>query len=413
MADLMGMNKDMKKILPAALIVTISIFCLCLPSYAAAKNVSQLDAQIKQQENAYKKIQSQMSKVNKNLKQTKQQEKDVTKQIGVLSQKITVTQQKVNVVSLRMKKVQNNITTLTNNITTANKNIAAAQAVLKKRLINIYKYGGVAEFNLLMSSQGAEDALANSYLLSKIAEQDEKLINDLKDQKRRLLMTQDELRKEHKRLNNQNNDLKKQNKELKKAADERNNLLAKVRKDKKLFIAQQAELERSSREMQSAIKKLLAEKKRLREEAKRRQGKKAASAKQTIYYKGGKLAWPVQGSISSSFGTRVHPVFKTKTTHTGLDISAPKGSAVRAANPGEVLYTGWMRGYGQVVIIDHGGNLTTVYAHLSKIETTEDAKVTRQTVIGRVGATGVATGNHLHFEVRVNGNAVNPMKYLR
>ena len=65
------------------------------------------------------------------------------------------------------------------------------------------------------------------------------------------------------------------------------------------------------------------------------------------------------------------------------------------------------------MIIDHGGDLTTVYAHLSKIDTAEDAKVTRQTVIGRVGSTGVATGNHLHFEVRVNGNAVDPMKYLK
>ena len=94
-------------------------------------------------------------------------------------------------------------------------------------------------------------------------------------------------------------------------------------------------------------------------------------------------------------------------------MKAPKGTPIKAADPGEVLYTGWMRGYGQVVIIDHGANLTTVYAHMSKIETSENAKVTRKTVIGRVGATGVATGNHLHFEVRVNGDAVNPMKYLK
>ena len=105
--------------------------------------------------------------------------------------------------------------------------------------------------------------------------------------------------------------------------------------------------------------------------------------------------------------------FKTKINHTGLDISAPKGTEVTAADAGEVLYTGWMRGYGQVIIIDHGGNLTTVYAHLSKIECTEDQKVSRGTTIGRVGSTGIATGNHLHFEVRVNGDAVNPMRYLK
>ena len=407
----MFMGVYAKKIRLIALLSVAALLCASFSAFAAPKTAAQIEAEIKQQEREFQKIQSQMSKVNRNIKEKQRQEKNVTQQIGVLSQKITVTQQKVNVVSLKMKKVQNNIFVLANNIKEANKNIGAAQEILKKRLINIYKYGGVAEFNLLLSSQGAEDALANSYLLGKIAEQDQKLINDLVEQKRRLTMTQEELRKEHLRLKGQNNELKQQNKELKSAADERNALLAKVRKDKKLFMAEQAELLRASQEMQAAIKKLLAEKKRLRDEANRKQGKTVRPTPN--YYKGGRLAWPVQGTISSQFGTRVHPVFKTKVTHTGLDISAPKGTPVKAADPGEILYTGWMRGYGQVVIIDHGGDLTTVYAHLSKIETTEDAKVSRQTVIGRVGSTGVATGNHLHFEVRVNGNAVNPMKYLQ
>ena len=242
----------------------------------------------------------------------------------------------------------------------------------------------------------------------------QKLIDYLTNEKRKLTMTQEELRKEHSTLKDQNADLAKQNKELKSAADERNAVLAKVRKDKKLFLAEQEELQRASEEMQAAIKKLLQQKQKLKAQAdaaKRKQGKPVAPT--PVYYKGGRLAWPIQGKITSQFGTRVHPVFKTKITHTGLDISAPKGTPIKAADPGEVLYTGWMRGYGQVVIIDHGANLTTVYAHMSKIETSENAKVTRQTVIGRVGATGVATGNHLHFEVRVNGDAVNPMKYLK
>ena len=168
---------------------------------------------------------------------------------------------------------------------------------------------------------------------------------------------------------------------------------------------------KASNEMQAAIKKLLAEKQRIRDEERKKKG--TPSLPTTVYYKGGRLMWPVQGTINSSFGTRTHPVFKTKVTHTGIDIGAPKGTPVGAAEAGEVLYTGWMRGYGQVVIIDHGSNLTTVYAHLSKIETQENARVKRGGVIGRVGSTGITTGNHLHIEVRVNGNAINPMNYLR
>lgn len=388
-----------------------AVFCLTFaphtsPAAEAAKSASDIDKQIKQQEAEYKKIQKQMSQTTQKIREKQQQEKNVSTQLNILSQKITVTQQKVNVVTLHMKKVQGNIFVLADNIRTANKNIGAAQGVLRKRLVTIYKYGGVAEFNLMLSSRGAEEALANTYLLGKIADQDQKLINNLTEQKRRLTMTQAELKKEHLRLKSQGNDLKQQNKELKSAADERNSLLVRVRNDKKLFMAQQDLLLKASRELQSAVKRLLAEKKKL-------MAAKHPGKKQTVYYRGGRLAWPVQGTINSQFGTRVHPVFKTKITHTGLDIGAPKGTPVKAADPGEVLYTGWMRGYGQVVIIDHGGNLTTVYAHLSKIETTEDAKVTRSTVIGRVGSTGVATGNHLHFEVRVDGDAVNPMRYLQ
>jgi murein DD-endopeptidase MepM/ murein hydrolase activator NlpD len=114
----------------------------------------------------------------------------------------------------------------------------------------------------------------------------------------------------------------------------------------------------------------------------------------------------------SPFGTRIHPIFHTRIKHTGIDIDGRTGDPVRAASAGEVLYAGWLRGYGQVIILDHGGSLTTVYAHLSRIEVQEGAKVGAGEVIGRVGATGVATGSHLHFEVRVNGNAVNPMGYL-
>ncbi|MBR4400951.1 MAG: peptidoglycan DD-metalloendopeptidase family protein [Synergistes sp.] len=400
-----------KKHLLFICICTAAMFVLPAAPASAAKTAAQIENELKQQEQAYKKIQNQMSKVNKNIEDKQRQEKNVTQQIGLLSQKISLTQQKANVVSSKIDKLQSNIFTLANNIEKANKDISSAQAVLKKRLIDIYKYGGVAEFNLLLSSRGAEDALANTYLLSKIAEQDKKLINDLTEKKRRLTMTQAELRKEQNKLKGEKDDLHKQNRELKSASDERNALLAKVRKDKALFIAQQQELMKASNEMQAAIKKLLAEKQRIRDEERKKKG--TPSLPTTVYYKGGRLMWPVQGTINSSFGTRTHPVFKTKVTHTGIDIGAPKGTPVGAAEAGEVLYTGWMRGYGQVVIIDHGSNLTTVYAHLSKIETQENARVKRGGVIGRVGSTGITTGNHLHFEVRVNGNAINPMNYLR
>ena len=373
---------------------------------AAEKKEDDIDTQIKKQEAEYQQIQKRISTTNKKLSETTQKEKTVTQQIEILSQKITVTRQKVNVVTLRIKKVHQNIVRLSNEIVEKNKRIAEGEELLKHRLVSIYKYGATTNFNLLLSSQGAEDALTNSYLLAKIAEQDQQLINELKYQKQKLSETQEQLKVQKASLESHGKELKSQTNELKGASNERNVILVKVRKDKDLYMAQQNELLRASKELQATIKRLLTEKRALA--AKRTPGKQ-----QTVYYRGGRLAWPVQGTITSTFGTRVHPIFKTKITHTGIDISAPNGTPVKAADTGEVLFTGWLSGYGNVVILDHGGNLTTVYAHLSRIECSEGVKINRGGVIGRVGATGVATGNHLHFETRVNGNAVNPMRYLQ
>ena len=125
------------------------------------------------------------------------------------------------------------------------------------------------------------------------------------------------------------------------------------------------------------------------------------------------LAWPVNGKVTMQYGSRVHPTFKTKIFNSGIDIAAPAGTPVKAAGPGEVLYQGWLRGLGQVVIIDHGGDLTTVYAHLGRTSVREGARVGAGSVIGNAGNTGTDAEYGLHFEVRKNGSAVNPMNYLR
>ena len=133
----------------------------------------------------------------------------------------------------------------------------------------------------------------------------------------------------------------------------------------------------------------------------------------TPSYRGGALPWPTSGTVNSEFGMRQHPQFNTRIKHTGIDIAAPIGTPVISVAAGEVLFAGWLRGYGQVIIIDHGGNLTTVYAHLSRMDVRENQSVSAGQAIGGVGSTGISTGSHLHFEVRINGDARNPRDYLR
>ncbi len=118
------------------------------------------------------------------------------------------------------------------------------------------------------------------------------------------------------------------------------------------------------------------------------------------------LVWPVRGRLTSGFGRRWGRL------HAGIDIGAPKGTPIKAAKAGTVIFAGRMSGYGNTVIIDHGGGLSTLYGHQSRLGSRRGQRVGQGQVIGYVGSTGHSTGNHLHFETRVNGSPRNPRNYL-
>ena len=117
--------------------------------------------------------------------------------------------------------------------------------------------------------------------------------------------------------------------------------------------------------------------------------------------------------VTSGFGSRWHPVLGGYRFHAGIDLAAPTGTAIVATSPGAVVAAGWCGGYGQCVTIDHGGGVMTLYGHLSRIDVAPGQQIARGQSIGLVGSTGRSTGPHLHYEVRVNGMAVNPADYLR
>ncbi len=128
---------------------------------------------------------------------------------------------------------------------------------------------------------------------------------------------------------------------------------------------------------------------------------------------GGELGHPLPGhSLGSAFGPRVHPVFGSVRIHTGVDIGADEGDPIHAADDGVVVSAGWLGGYGNATIVDHGGGIATLYGHQSLISVSDGERVSRGQVIGRVGCTGTCTGDHLHFEVRIDGNPVNPAPYI-
>ena len=126
----------------------------------------------------------------------------------------------------------------------------------------------------------------------------------------------------------------------------------------------------------------------------------------------GQFMWPCNGPITSYYGWRTHPIFGTTKYHSGMDIAVDSGTPIHAADSGTIVYSGWLGGYGNCVMIDHGGGLVTLYAHNSALNVGEGQYVSKGAVVAYAGSTGYSTGPHCHFEVRLHGELTEPLNYL-
>lgn len=171
------------------------------------------------------------------------------------------------------------------------------------------------------------------------------------------------------------------------------------------------QLEQTDRDIEAQIRRAQAE-----EAARRRAAQEAArrANQQVVQPRGGRMLWPVPGHyrVSSGYGHRNNPITRRAEFHSGLDIPAPSGTEIRAAESGTVIISGWRGGFGNTVVIDHGNGLSTLYGHNSRNLVSEGDWVNRGDPIARIGSTGLSTGPHLHFEVRHDGRHVNPNGYL-
>lgn len=398
----------------ALIAMIFSALALAIPS-AEALTRQEVDQRLRQEEIRLAQIETQVSQHRQKMSETVRKEKSLLDELSVINEKTVVAAQKIVVLDLKQKKVTARIEDLETEIAMTRKDLAGVQELLQRRLLALYKYGNGTDLDLLLSMGDVQEALATTYLLKRITDQDRAFFEDLTRKSRRLEAALGELEEQRGELGKQRADLERQKKEYNQSLARRNKALGEIRRQKSNYEKAEKELVQAQTELEQRIRRLLQEKQRLAEEARRaalaRPGQKPREPMPT-YKPGGKLRWPLKGRVMSPFGTRVHPTFKTKTVHTGIDIDGKRGDPVGAAAAGEVLFAGWLRGYGQIVVLDHGGDLTTVYAHLSKISVAEGDRVTVGQTIGLVGDTGVATGHHLHFEVRVNGEARDPMRYL-
>jgi len=319
----------------------------------------------------------------------------------------------IDVLELQIERVHGSIVTLNDEMAKATARIGELVEGLNQRLLFIYKFGTSEELLVIFAAEDTNEILNSIFLMQRLAEHDRFLIEQLQHRRQDMEMSRVTLEDHRDRLSARSRALEHERQRYDAAVRQTNTYLNNIR-------SQRAAVTRAIREeeeAQRAVGNTITELNR-RREAERRAGTRAGS----VDHLGGRIAaegrgsmfdWPVRGPISSPFGQRTHPIFRTRMFHSGIDIAAPRGTPVRTAGPGEVIFEGWMRGFGRVIIIDHGRNFTTVYAHLSDTRVREGTIVGAGTVIGAVGNTGNSTGYHLHFEVREGSTARNPINFLR
>jgi murein DD-endopeptidase MepM/ murein hydrolase activator NlpD len=267
--------------------------------------------------------------------------------------------------------------------------------VYEKRLRDIYENGQVNYIDVLLGSTDFRDFASRMYLLQRVIRRDFNLIDTLNTQKKALEQQQAVLDGNKRELEAIHAEATAEQKIIAQKTVERQALYEQALAEKAKLDAEYEELQRNSQEITAMIQRMEEE------------GRLAAQA-----HGSGQFMWPVNGEITSPFGWRVHPIWGTQIFHAGLDIGADYGEPVHAADSGTVVYAGWMGGYGNAVMIDHGGGLVTLYGHNSSITVGEGQQVGKGETIALAGSTGNSTGPHCHFEVRVHGEVTNPLQYL-
>ena len=266
-----------------------------------------------------------------------------------------------------------------------------------KRIVQIYKIQRKNYMEFFLNAQDINHFLDRLYYENIVMKNDKRNIKLTQQKARNILDLKLRIEEQKRTLKDNEYNMKREQKNIQVAIGENEKLIEKLKTDLATWERAERDLARQSNELAALINK-------------------STDRTSTTSHAVGGFVRPVYGGITSPYGMRMHPIFKQQKFHSGIDIGAPMGAAVRASNNGKVIFAGWYGGYGKVVIIDHGKvngqSTSTLYAHLSVIGVSQGQTVTKSQTIGKVGSTGYSTGPHLHFEVRVNGSTVNPLNYV-
>jgi murein DD-endopeptidase MepM/ murein hydrolase activator NlpD len=329
-----------------------------------------------------------------------QREEDLSHQLSKTQDELFDTRITIDSLKSRMKQLRVQLEVIEYNLGVLKSQLAIQKKALMSRLKDIYYNGELDYLSCLLNSTSFADFLNRMDFLSLIIKSDYKLINFIKFKTDKYeQMKALRLQKAYE-ISKTKNDYSYNEQYLTKLEGQRKNILSEVSAQRREVADYVNELEHLSKAMEEQLENIIRYAQKINQEGR-------------VHLRGtGIFSWPVNGSISSPYGWRIHPIYGTYKFHTGIDLAASYGEIISATSDGIVIYTGWYDGYGNTVIIDHGSGYSSLYAHCSSILVRNGQTVYKGEAIARVGSTGNSTGPHLHFEIRQNGSPINPMGKL-
>lgn len=340
-----------------------------------------------------KKIEQQIKEIREKASALKGEQRSIQQEIDVLDGELRALSLEIDGYELQKEEINIKIAESEQKITELTEEIDKNNEILEERLRVMYKNGTAGYMEVLLKSENLIDALTRMDMIQLIVQSDVELLKNINDQKLQVEELKVEQEAERLELTAVINNLNSKQDEVMVASRSKEVYMSSLKNNLKEIQRQEAAMEAQSAQIEKDI----------------------LAAQRAVEYAGGEMAWPVPGQyrVTSNFGGRADPITGVWTSHGGTDIAAPYATPIVSANDGVVIFAGWHYSYGNYVIVDHGGGIATLYGHCSKLLVSKGQAVSRGEKIALVGSTGYSTGNHLHFEVRINGVRTQPMDYLK
>lgn len=387
-----------RKLISMFLVIIILQYFCC---FVFAENIAnEMQTNEQSLEEQYIEKNEQINKVNTKLEYVQSELSNTMLKVQELEDKVIDYKSQMDELSEKLDTLQASIDEARQKLDVIQIDYEEKEELLRERLVTMYEAGETSYLDVLLSSRNIVEFISGYYLITELVEYDNNLIKEVEEKKNEIEITTT-------KLENEEIELK----------------VIKAKKEQTTIV-----LQNTITMQQNEVAKLNDEEKKLQEEIstyKEEQSKIEKAIQEAmnsemnvnIQYTGGEMLWPVAVSgtyITSGFGMREHPIQGIVKQHTGIDIAnAPYGSPVVAAADGVISYAGWLGGYGNCVMINHGNGVTTLYGHGQKIIAELHQEVKQGDLIMEVGSTGNSTGPHLHFEVRINGTCVQPLNYVK